>query len=229
MKLSLTILGTFVLLVGLASPGFAECVWTEDFDGYANGSGIIGQGGWEGWDGNPASDGFVTNFVSNSAPHSLASVPTTDVIQQFSGYTSGQYTISAWNYIPGNATGEQYFLLLNTYNHGGPYNWSTQILFADGLVLSQNENLFLPLLYDQWVELLVEIDLDADTQSIYYGGNLLSTKSWTEGVSGGGVPEIACVDIFSNGGDEVYWDDFCLADLTTAVESSSWSAVKSLF
>ena len=29
----------------------------------------------------------------------------------------------------------------------------------------------LPIIYDQWVEIRVEIDLDNDTQAFYYGGD----------------------------------------------------------
>jgi MYXO-CTERM domain-containing protein len=55
-----------------------------------------------------------------------------------------------------------------------------------------------------------EIDLDADVQDIYYDGNLLSSKSWTDGVSGGGALNIGAVDIFANGASPIYWDDMSL-------------------
>lgn len=228
MKVSLVILSALVLLLGLAGAGLATC-WEDDFDSYANGSGIAGQGGWACWDDNPEWDGYVTNFVSRSAPHSLEITPTTDVVQLFTGLNVGQWIITAWQYIPSTATGDQYFILLNTYNHGGPYNWSTTILFSGGVAESQNEGTQLPLVYDQWVEVRVEIDLDIDLQTIYYNGDLLSIKSWTEGLSGGGAVDIACLDLYSNGGDSIYWDDVSVVGIVTAVEPSTWSVVKSLF
>ncbi len=154
----------------------AEAVWDENFDSYANGSGLIGQGGWEGWDDNPATDAYVTNFVSLSAPHSVDVTPTTDVVHQFEGYTSGLFTITAWQYIPSSATGEQYFILLDDYSHGGTYHWALQLVFANGLVESQWDGLALSLIYDQWVQIFVEINLDVDDMAVYYDGVLLFTR-----------------------------------------------------
>ena len=78
-------------------------------------------------------------------------------------------------------------------------------------------------------EILV-IDLDTDVQTCYYGGNLLYSKSWTEGMSGGGVLNIGAVDLFGNGADTVYYDTMSLApEGATAVEPSSWGKIKHSF
>jgi uncharacterized repeat protein (TIGR01451 family) len=69
----------------------------------------------------------------------------------------------------------------------------------------------LPLIKGQWVEIRVEIDLTNDTQSFYYGNTLLFTGSWTGGMSGGGVLNIANVDLFANGASVVYYDDISLS------------------
>ena len=64
---------------------------------------------------------------------------------------------------------------------------------------------------DEWVELRVEIDLDTDSQDFFYGGDLLYSKSWTDGVSGGGASNIAVIDLFANpGSTSVYYDDMSL-------------------
>jgi hypothetical protein len=70
-------------------------------------------------------------------------------------------------------TGEHYFLLLNTYAPGGPYNWSAQISFSAGVVRSDFDLATLPWITDEWVELRFEIDLDNNTQVCFYGGNML--------------------------------------------------------
>jgi hypothetical protein len=68
----------------------------------------------------------------------------------------------------------------------------------------------LPLVRDQWMEIRVEIDLDNDIQKFYYGGDLLYECSWTNGVSGGGILNIAAIDLWGNGASAVYYDDICL-------------------
>ena len=228
-------LRTLMTLALIALPALAVAQpWSDNFDSYANGSGLHGQGGWRGWDGSIAADAYVSNLYSRSAPHSAEIRPTSDIVQQFTGATSGQWVMTGWVYIPTGTTGEQYFILLNTYNEGGPYNWSTQILFnsTTGLVSDPDDisSTQFSMIRNQWVELRVEIDLDADTQSIYYGGNLMNTKSWTNGVSGNGAVNIAALDLFSNNGSTIYWDDVSLAHGgPISVEPTSWGAVKSLY
>ncbi len=186
--------------------------WGDDFDSYATGSGMHGQGGWKGWDSDPTWDAFVSDAYSLSAPNSVDIMGDADLVHEFAGYTSGQWTFTTSQYIPGSFQGLSYFLLLNTYVDGGPNNWSTQISFdsATGLVESGFEGATLPMIYDDWVELRVDIDLDTDVQDIYYGGALLSSKSWVEGVSGGGAFNIGAVDLFANGASSIYYDDMSL-------------------
>jgi len=68
----------------------------------------------------------------------------------------------------------------------------------------------LPLVRGEWVEIRVEIDLDNDTQAVYYGGDLLFQDTWTGGMSGGGILSIAAVDLFANNASAVYYDDMWL-------------------
>lgn len=193
-------------------PATASAQWSEDFDSYANGSSMHGQGGWKGWDNSPLWTAYVTNAQSLSPPHSVDISGNADLVHEYSGYTSGQWIYTAWQYVPEEFQGTSYFILLNTYNDGGPYNWSTQVHFesATNLVISDFEGASLPLITGQWVELRNEIDLDADTQSFYYAGTLLSSKSWTDGVSGNGALNIGAVDLFANGASPVYYDDMSL-------------------
>lgn len=229
MKHLVMLLGLTVALVCL--PLSASADWYDDFDSYAAGSGMNGQGGWECWDNDPGADALVTDLVSNSAPNSLDVLPTSDIIHQFYDYSAGCWMITAWQFIPDTFMGETYFILLNTYAHGGDYNWSLQVLFSsDGYVESQNEGAQLPLILNEWVEFRVEINLVTDIQRIYYGGQLLSEKSWVDGVSGGGAVNIACVDLYGNNADSVYYDDMSLEPMApTPVESSTWGQIKATF
>jgi hypothetical protein len=202
--------GAAAVLAAFSATASAD--WYENFDSYEAGSGLHGQGGWHGWQGDPQWDAYVTDIMALSDPNSLEVTLNSDMVHEYEGYTSGQWTYTAWQYIPEDFVGESYFILLNTYDdNAGSYNWSTQVRFDDeGFVESEFEGAQLGLILGEWVELRVEIDLDADVQDIYYGGDLLSSKSWTDGVSGGGAVNIGAVDLFANGASPIYYDNLSL-------------------
>lgn len=186
----------------------------DNFDSYANGSNMHGQGGWKGWDNNPAFGALVTNANSNSMPNSVDISGAADLAHEFLGFTSGQWTLTGWSFVPSGLNGTSYFIALNTYNDGGPYNWSVQVQIngGTGMLVSDFDGNMLPINFDTWTEWRVEIDLDANSQSIFYDNNLLVAKSWTEGVSGGGATNIGAIDLFANNAGTVFWDDVSLCD-----------------
>lgn len=203
MKIRILLLfGATILMTCASATTLAD--WGDSFTDYADGSQIVGQGDWEEW--GPDCGGLVTSAYAYSAPHSLEIVGASDVVHQFAGYDTGQWAFTAWNYVPADFEGESYFILLNTF--GAVNNWSTQIRFdsALGVVESEFETAQLPLITDAWVKLQVLIDFDANMQDIYYDGGLLSSKSWTEGVSGGGALNLGALDLFANGATAIYWD-----------------------
>lgn len=185
--------------------------WFDDFDTYALASQMHGQGGWAGWDNFAFLGALVTDSQALSTPHSLDINGSADLVQEYAGATSCQWVYTAWQYVPNDFVGQSFFILLNTYSIGGAKNWSTEVMFnSSGVVHSDFDGAELPLITGQWVELRVEIDLDADSQTFFYGGTELYTKSWTEGVSGGGALNIAAVDLFANGASSVYYDNMSL-------------------
>ncbi len=228
MKVStLFVVGLCVLL----TPVVALANWSDNFDSYATGSGLHGQGGWHGWDGDPAWDAYLTDLYFISAPNSVEIAASSDIVHNFDEI-SGKWFFTAWQYIPTGFNGQSYLLLLNTYNDGGPYNWSSQVMFnsSTGQVVSDPEGDTLPLIMGQWVEIRVEIDLAMDLQTFYYNGQPLYQKSWTEGVSGGGVPAIGAVDLYANNASPVYYDDLSLIlDEPVASQQTTWGAVRGLF
>jgi hypothetical protein len=188
-------------------------LWSDNFDSYATGADLHGMGGWKGWGNDPTFTAFTTDDQAISLPNSVDIAGNSDLVHEYTGATSGQWTYTAWQYIPGNMTGLSYFIMLNQYDDAGvTNNWSVQVNFDAGLglVTSDNDGATLPLIADQWVELRLEIDLDADVQTFYYGGTELYTKSWADGVSGGGILNIGAVDLFANGATSVYYDDMSL-------------------
>lgn len=234
LRVSLVVLTLSILAVGMAfattddgtsspkieqpGPQGPPSDFVENFDSYAAGSDMHGQGGWKGWDNNPGAGALVTNAFALSSPNSVDINGPSDLVHEFSGFTTGQWTVTGWSYVPGNFSGQSYFILLNTYADGGPNNWSTQIRLDSGLgqIVSENEGAALPLVYDTWVPLSVDVDLSANTQDIYYNNQLLSSKSWTEGVSGGGVLNIGAIDLFANFATSVYWDDVTICPIGVA-------------
>jgi hypothetical protein len=223
-KLLIVVLLGCLPVVAIAQP------WADNFDSYPTGQNLQGVGGWKGWFNNPTATAFTTDLFSRSAPNSVEITGTSDLVREFSGANSGLWVMTAWQYIPGNLVGSTYFILLNQYDDAGAnLNWSTQLECGNGVIESEFENLTLPLIFDQWVEIRVEIDLDVDVQNIYYDGTLLSSKSWTGGVTGGGLPTIGAIDLFGNDASPIYYDDIVLDGGATAVEPTSWGRIKAHF
>lgn len=198
-------------LAVLLYSGVANAQWSDNFDAYGTGP-IAGQGGWDGWDQAASADADVSDEQAVSAPNSLRLRTGSDIVQVYRGYAGGQWVYRAMTFIPTDHSGETYFILLNTYNHGGAKNWSTQVVIRNGQVESLGGSGFggggtLPAIQGEWVEMKVEIDLDANTQIISYGGQVLDQTPWTAS----GILEVQAVDLFSNNGSPAYFDDLSLA------------------
>jgi len=199
--------------------------WSDNFDSYASGSQLHGQGGWYAWDNNSATTAYVTDDQSRSSPNSVEikwnSGVSEDIVHTFSNVNSGKWRIVAWQYVPSGMQGGTDFILMNTYvegsGHTNLYEWSLQLEFraSTGLVTDlDNTAKTLPLITDEWVQIRVEIDFDADWQVIYYDNDELNAKSWTAGTSPGGAKNLACVDLYAGTATStpVYYDDMLLEE-----------------
>lgn len=214
--------------------------WSDNFDSYANDQVLDGDptdGGWKGWDNVPAAGATVRDDQALSPLYSVEVAGATDLVHEYSGYTAGQWTYTAWQYIPDDFVGDSYFILLSDYTDGaGQSNtWAVQLSFNSdtGYVQSQwaNEEMFYT--NGQWKEIRCEIDLDNDVLQIYYDGSLLAEHPWTETVNpgGSGPSVIDAVDLFANGASPVYYDDMSLVGTAPPVPdldcdgSLSWTNV----
>jgi len=216
------------------SPAMSSAQWSENFDSYASGSALAGQGGWIGWAGNPAWTSYVMSGTARSAPNADAHSGFADMVQQFGGVTSGAWVFSGWCYIPASIGGEQFFTLYNTYY---PLNLSSRSV---DLKLDLFNNLVrdnidpgsptLPLVRGQWVEIRIEFDFEVDWVKTYYNGTLLQEESWTAGIQSGGSLRLQALGLYAGGSPTIFWDDFDLREGgATAVQSSSWGRIKSFY
>jgi len=197
--------------------------WFENFDNYVAGSPLHGQGGWAGWDNDEGVTGYVTSDQSHSSPNSVEikwfTTVAADMVQQYSDINSGSWTYKAWQYIPSSMTGTQFFILMNTYTPGVTHNnpdWSLQLeISATGGYIRDynNQAVSLPIITNQWVLIRVEIDFEADIQTVYYNNTFLLSKSWKDGVQQGGAKNLACVDLYagSTTSTSAYYDDMSVA------------------
>ena len=184
--------------------------WTENFDSYPAGA-LSGNGGWALWC-TGGSDGLITTALANSAPHSFRADAGTDMVQEFA-VDSGVWTMEAEIYVPSDAgAGDGYYIVMNQYCPGDNSFWSVVIVFSNTSGLVQNwQGNVLALITDQWVNLRIEIDLDADTMDQFYDGQVLGAgMSWSGNVALGGAQAIAALDLFSDSLNGIHYDDLSL-------------------
>ena len=200
----------------LALTAAAHATWIENFDGYALGTVLDNVGGWYGWDNTPSAAGTVVNDQWLSSPHAIGVSNTlgNDAVHPFDPITEGAWTFTAYQYIPSGLVGTTYFILNNVYNHGGPYEWGIEMHMdaGSGMVNEQIRDAgganATPIVYDQWVEIRVEFDLDLNTVDAYYNNVSIASGTWTTA----GYPTLAFanVDLYAPHDQPVYYDNLSL-------------------
>ena len=206
---NLRVLLVLLAIVGVSSVASAS-PFLENFDSYVAGSSLHGQGGWKGWDNDPTWTAPVSNAYAYSSPNSAEIGDLADLVHEFD-FVGGNLELSAMQYIPSDGTGQNYFILLNQYNDLGPYDWSVQTSFNldTGIVTSDfGGGAIAPIVYDQWVELKFEIDLDSNTVSEYYDRTLLSIHMWDDT----GHVTLQAIDLFGNGSSPIYYDNLSITE-----------------
>lgn len=230
------ILGLVVLLIGaiatinvtsqinrvtteIQNSSYSGRSWSDNFDSYILDQFLDGtpdDGGWKGWDNDPAFGAYVVDDQDLSSPHSVEIAYDSDLVHEYGGYTLGQWTYTSQVYVPSGFIGNSYYMLLSDYEDGqGEANkWQFVVRFDSDnqIVESENDGNSLTLITDQWVEIRTEIDLDIDWFQLYYDGDLLVEREWTAGWDGAGdgVLAIDAVDLFASGASEIYYDDMSL-------------------
>ncbi|MCF7974796.1 MAG: discoidin domain-containing protein [Phycisphaerae bacterium] len=180
----------------------------NDFDSLAVGSSMHGVPGWEGWFGDAQWGARITNTVAYSGANALEIVGTRDdVVPHWPRVESGLYVASVMQYVPSSTDGSMYFGPLSSY--GATWDdtaWLGTLLSncTSGFVyvneLDAGTRTETPLLRDQWVQLKIVMNFDADTCDFYYGDVLLGTLA---------CPSAMGFDIWPDDDvDVIYYDDF---------------------
>jgi hypothetical protein len=137
------ITSTAAMLACLATTALAD--WEDNFDSYANGQMLDGgadDGGWKGWDNNPAWGAPVSNEQAYSSPHSVKIVPTADLVHEYAGYESGEWLYVSYLYVPPGFSGGTSFMLLGEYaDFGSENSWQLWLeIRDDGTIISNNDD-----------------------------------------------------------------------------------------
>jgi len=191
-------------LLGVCGVASAS-VFTEDFESYAVGD-LHGKNGWKGWDNAAAAGAKVSTKFANSGTKSVEIVSSSDFVHEFK-QAGGKWTFSIMQYIPSGGTGISYFILLNTYADAGTDDWSiqTQYNLATGAITCWHGGLAgaTEIVFDQWVEIKLLVNLDKNTFEEYYGGTLIASGQWDDNTHG----TLQAIDLFGNGASAIYYDD----------------------
>ncbi|MCL5280921.1 MAG: hypothetical protein M1376_13565 [Planctomycetes bacterium] len=208
----------FIVLLSLAGNSWAS-EFAEGFETYAAGTSVHGQGGWKGWNNVAAAGAPVSNRTAHGGRNSIEILGSSDLVHEFH-LTSGKWTVTAYQYIPTGARGATYFILLNTYQDDGPYDWSVQTEFdmTAGIITPAIGATGSPakIVYDQWVQIRLVIDLTANTFEESYNGTKIATGPWDTNAHG----TLQAIDLFGNGASSVYYDDLKIDSGDTAGASS---------
>jgi len=205
-----------VLAAILAVPAMGQ--WADDFQSYPLNSPLVGQGGWAGWDGGPALAIVSDDHPKFAGDQAAKLFQNDDCIQEHSGYTTGQFTYTAMQYIPDTLQGvadmQTYFILMNKYTLDSK-GWSVQLQFdLENSICQDDEDPGdpgVPIIYNAWNEIRVDIDLEANTQATFYNGIPVGTADWYEPANPDHAKAVAAVDLWADiGGDPVYYDDMSL-------------------
>jgi hypothetical protein len=202
-----------------APAGSPNLNYIENWDGYAAGSNVLGQGGWEGFFGDAEVGAFIDDALSSSPANSIEIAGASDLVHRFA-IPSGVWVLRAKQYIPGDFAGSSYFNVFKIYQEPWWFcQWSVQVHFDSETGTLINDGFsggVLPYVTGEWADIEISIDLENDTQTFRYNGAELYTGTWTEEMlSFPGGLRIGAIEMYANGASPVYYDDISLSGSVT--------------
>jgi len=184
--------------------------WCDDFEDYPLGT-IQGRNGWTGFGADPGLAGSVTTAQNHTPAGSQSlSLVLEDTLRPLSGYdraAASSWIARAWIFVPSTMTGPAFFTVNSDYSgaiQGTIPGAKVRAEVTRGLLYNDLTNATLPLITDEWVELVVMINLGQDRVAIYYDGRLLDEHAWT--IRGGSL-EIAAMHPIGDESSGFYCDD----------------------
>jgi hypothetical protein len=203
-------IGAFALIVCLGVAGRSWAVeFAEGFETYAADTSVHGQGGWKGWDNVAAAGALVSNRTAHGGRNSIEILGSSDLVHEFS-LSGSRWVLSVYQYIPAGARGVASFILLNRYRDGGPYDWSVQTIYnlTAGTITpwAGDTGSNTRIVYDQWIEIRLAIDLTANTFEESYNGVRIAAGPWDNNAHG----TLQAIDLFGNGASSVFYDDLTI-------------------
>ncbi len=193
--------------------------WSDDFEAYNVLDGLSTQSAWQTWNLDPRVDALVVMDQARSGDRSVriagdnGPFVDTDLIMRFNNVERGRWTLTLWQYVPSWQSGNSYILLLSKYSPNGHQEWLSQIHVnaATGMITVDFDGRALPLIVDAWVELRVEMNVEANALAVFYGGEELMTGPLCNGMSCPPEPPFAAFDLYANFTNSVYYDDGSLS------------------
>jgi len=162
-------------------------VWFEDFESYDDTNIDSESNDWMGWD-NANSGVDVTDDFAFMGNQSILVEQDDDLIHMFDPLiNAGSGEMIFYMYIAGGDAGG-YYNMLHDYD-GNNSNWAFQVIFSsqnsgEQSVVDIENPISFDAVYDTWVEVRHEIDIDNDIISLYYNNVFLGSWTWSDGSAG---------------------------------------------
>lgn len=206
----------------------------EDFESYNADEKLVEQAlaqgldYWTCWSGDSGAGGDEDPTVSTeqvfTGDNSVMIDGTNDFVMLFGDKTAGKYAVDFYMYVPSGFVG--YYNLLQAWGAGGTgATWGLEIYFnpggiaeitAEGTTGIETFNYA----YDTWFHVENIINLNMDEATLMIDGTEILTWEWSVGASGGGINQLAAMDIYAastNGTPKFFMDDIQLIELEPPV------------
>jgi len=199
----------------------ASAQFSDDFESYAVGSELDGQGGWFAWNGAPSGAAVVTDNLAHEGSQSLQLASGGGSVQAL-GIESGFWSVRTHVFVPSGHFGVHGLALFNELDLAGTSLKAAELEFD-----ATNDRIecdcggydafVVPMIKDQWVEVGFDVDMAADRGTAYYDGEQLGHWTWSTGWDGQSefsfiALQALLVRSYQTNGD-VYFDSFVVSDV----------------
>jgi PKD repeat protein len=207
-------------------------LFSDNFEDYLAGEFLAAQTGdeWNTWDGSTggATDALVTSEYALSGENSVIVNGSSDIIHHFDDYSSGHYQVTANILVAPNFGG--YFNLLHSFS---PTEWGLEVWLSNNgsgwIRAGGNETGYFSYSSEQWMEFMIDINLDSDWVIFYLNGIEIHAWQWSLDAFTGnaGIPQLAAINFFSHAPagstPRYFFDDVSLKDISENRELTGYN------